>query len=173
VRAPQGDFPEGPRIVYADIPSSDLDKPGQNALTVRVSMTGLRAENASYNPPAVKATFDVRQSETTAKISSMPVSLSIAPSLENAFKVKCDDILPNVPVIGPPDQITFLLQENTDKPLAVLRILREDTVTAGTAGTGRKRLEFQFPKGAEGVSVDPEFAARPFEYTLIPQPAGQ
>ncbi|WP_428938155.1 hypothetical protein [Fontivita pretiosa] len=186
VRAPRHVIEEiekqqpGGLTVVADLSQSGvLDDPGSHTIDkvpVRLSLpraqlvalAGPAADSISFMPATVKATIQVRDADVRWVYPVINVYIGMQQNLQAAYKVECAPTVPNVPIIGPPEQIQFLQQEDSPKPKAWLEVSRAD-LPAGEPRSGR--LRFEFPRGAEDVRVDPEFAARPFDYKLVELPA--
>jgi len=96
----------------------------------------------------------------------MRIKVLETPNLLIKHKVEADNLLlTKVPVVGPPDQIELLSKGIVDLPYAILNIERKDV----TNEKGSARLEFKFPKGAEGVHVRPdyEYVSKDFEFRIV------
>jgi hypothetical protein len=165
IRAPASKLPyPPPSAVFADIPSTGLqDKPGQHEATVRVNAPQLTREGITYMPSTVKANFEVRQPNETKVFSSVVIYPIGTANVQKKYFAQCADTLPNVTVVGPPDQIAQLNQPDK-QPRAILEFSRED-LPAGTPRT--KKVRFEFPKDLPDVHESQEDAQRTVEYTLV------
>ncbi len=168
VRAPEHSLPpkEDKLVLHADFSKlQGLDTPGSHDAVVGFLENPWNA--VSINPSSVKVQFQVKQTDVAYTLPSMPVFQDSPLNLLNGFKLKCDPNLSSVPLIGPPEQINYLRQEAPVLPHATLSITRDDLAKVGQPI--RKRLTFDFPEGAKGVYVDPNYASQhEFEFTIVP-----
>jgi hypothetical protein len=166
VRAPEHSLPDAKLVVHADFAKlPGLETPGPHDALVTFLENPWGA--VSITPASVKVHFDVKQTDVSYELPSMPVFQDTPINLLNGYKLKCDASLSRVPLTGPPEQIEFLKQETTTRPHATLSITRDDLANLGQPS--RKRLTFSFPEGAKSVYVDPNYATQhEFEFTIVP-----
>jgi hypothetical protein len=183
VRAPRRSFnnvPAGTVTVEADLKATGpLDRPGPQVLNNVPLVVRPPIENATFNPTSVRATFEIRATDVKYTYPSMGVSISMPQSMTEKYFVKCNSTIPNVELIGPPDQIELLKQEPLPaalRPTARIAVTIDDLPpnTSKIAKPGAN-LTFEFPPGAKDVQVNPEkLAEYSIEWTLVERtPADQ
>ena len=106
----------------------------------------------------VRATVQVKQSDQTLPIASMPVRYESPVSMQGRFRLEARDIITNVTVYGPPDKIA-LIRDGKFIPYAVLEIKSSDI----GRGSQQRTLRYVLP---EGVSVVTEDRNREFDFTV-------
>jgi hypothetical protein len=167
VQATRSALPSNGEInLYANLAATGkLSQQGlQTDVPVSVGIPGIANEDVQFEPNTVKATFTVRAFDQVAELPSMPIwgpSLPL-PLLKGYVVETSADSLSNVPVIGPPEKIAYLLNPESQKPIARIII----SLPTDTDGRSRPaKLVYEFPPQAEGVKVKPEFTPT-IEYKL-------
>src|SRR5687768_16344483 len=133
VRAPRSDFDRVGQVrVYADLSNvAELSRPGEHAVTALPATSPelqKNSSNVSIAPTKVNATLTVRQADEEYEMPFMVVFTSLPAQLQRRYSVECEETISNVKLIGPPDKIAPLKQENYQgpRPYAVLEVSRED-----------------------------------------------
>ena len=129
---------QGNLKVYADITGSDvLRTPGKKdlpsvPLTLSQPETGLTIE-----PPSVHATLDVRAADVPGVIASVPIVIEAPPAMLRINEINLTiPTLANLHVIGPPDQVSGLVNQN----LQARAVLDVDT-------SGQGKVKYELPDG--------------------------
>jgi hypothetical protein len=156
---------QGELVAYADLVGSEiLVTPGTHELpTLRVT-TRLRGENISLNPNTVRGVVEVQQANVRHVIRSMVVTVKMPQRLQERFVVKTDELIFNVPVIGPPDEIRRIETEQAAPPEAVLNVVSSDAENPSP----RRRLRYTLPPG-----IAPEGPEQEIDFKLIPRPPAE
>lgn len=136
----------------------ELMRPGSHDATSVPLLPPPGIQNEELQQQNVKVTLTIKLSDDTLKIESMPVFVSSAKAFLPSVEIECADVVPNVTVVGPPEQIQ-LIRDKKFIPHATLSIDRTD----GFDRPLERTLDFKLP---EGVTVVPEDRARPFSFTL-------
>lgn len=173
VHAPRSVFAaaeqSGPILVEADLPSSGvINVPGPHDVVVRVMSRTLQGDNVTFSPSTVRARFEVGQSDVRYTYPSISVYVTGPRFLLEQYKVECDDTIPNVTVIGPPDKIAELNREDAARPWAVLQVTGDDRPTPDGAKRSR-RIRFEVPDPS--IRVSSEDAQRTLEFRLVDKSA--
>jgi hypothetical protein len=175
VRAPASAFAEalkkGALRLEADLADSgSLNTAGIHDMPVRVGLPSLAGEGITFIPATVKATFEVADTGTPGVIASMPINVNAPGAILAKYFVECDRILTNVHVIGPPDTIKLLEQDNSPyKPFAELRVTAEDRPPRDTSAPRMLRF-IDLP---DGVKVDKVDAQKAIPFKLVERPTDQ
>jgi hypothetical protein len=157
-----------PIRVFADLRATGaLDKPGQpEPVTARVYSEDLPPQLGNvitYLPDKVQATLDVRQLDETETIASVPIFPQGPIDVLANYRVRCQEerkAIPNLKVIGPPDQIAKLRNERGAGVIAVLRVSSEDANNEPRSAP----LRIMFPEGAENCR---EATPQSIEFQLV------
>jgi hypothetical protein len=164
-------------VVYADIPEDVLKSPGHRNLA---EVTLQRPSNliddriTIASTPKVKASLDVRASDTMGKIDSMPIVPEMPAAVlekiqSGQWKVDFTAFKPylgNVHVIGPKEIIDRInLPEFTPRPKATIEVSTSDL-----GEVKPKTLRYELPKGVE---VSDEDKKRTVDFRLIDRSSGE
>jgi hypothetical protein len=164
----------GPITVEADL-SGLVDKPGPQVANNVPLVVRPVLQDVTLSPNTVRASFEVRAADVKWTYPSMGVSIEIPQSLQETSKVNCISTLPNVELVGPPDQIALLQQEGAPRPTAQITVTVDAVPNKPYIAKPGANLTFKFPPGAEDVQVNPETLANySIEWTLVERtPADQ
>jgi hypothetical protein len=145
----------GNLVAYADITNLPiLRTPGKkNPLNVPVRTP---VQGVSVEPAEVTAALEVRESDVSLRLESVPVFAALPPAIMEQYRVTIEPaFIYNVTVLGPPDRIALLRGQQVSQVMARLDFLpgEVDAIRAGQSGS--KRPTFVLP---EGLRVDEEIA---------------
>jgi hypothetical protein len=167
VRAPTGAWAtarqSGSPKVVADLAGSGLlNVPGPHDTTVRVEVPKLVSDRIDYDPPSVRASFEVRASSKEGILRQVPVKASMPVEMLSKYTVKeCPVVIFNVRIVGPADKVAELERPDSPiKPVAVLDVERSDVPTP-------KERRFRFEGLPEGVRVMDEDANKAYPFKLV------
>jgi hypothetical protein len=119
-------------------------------------------EHIGYATPTVTATLTLKQADEQYTIGSLPVFKLSPAKLDEQFQVQFIEDIPNVTVIGPPEQIALIKKETGKQVSAWIRIDRN-----ATPGVPKpEKLEFKLPQGVR-LSEDTQKRADSWSYTLV------
>jgi hypothetical protein len=140
-----------------------LNSPGKHEAPVPVYVPNLVSDAVTYTPSTVQAKFEVRSSNVTGKLTSVPVKVSAPVELQEQHSIQIQqtprNVIYNVTVTGPAERIAEL-ERGDIKLWAVLEVDGNDIPTAG----GTRRLKFEVP---EGVRVSDADQQRTVEFKLV------
>jgi hypothetical protein len=157
----------GPITVEADF-SGLVGKPGPQEVNNVPVVVRPAIQDVTLSPSTVRALFEVRAADVKLKYPSMGVSIEIPQSLQENYKVNCISTLPNVELVGPPDQIQLLQQEGAPHPTARITVTVDALPNKPYTAKPGANLTFEFPPGAEDVRVNPETISNySIEWTLV------
>jgi hypothetical protein len=167
---------DGTLNMYADLASiPELAVPGPHVVSsVRVYSPGLDGQRVSYSPSTVKSVLEVRQREERYTLPFMAVSTIVPSGLQKQYRVEAPETIHDITLIGPPDKIALMRQENYEpRPYAALEVRGEDRPVPGqTIGPVRSRM-LRFMDLPSGVRVSAEDAQRTVEFKLLERIAEQ
>ena len=158
--------PDGKLQVSTDFSKAgDLTQPGDHPpVTVPVVLPA-SATQVRVTPPQVRATVQVRAADVPYTIPyGVTIKLSGSADVWNNYTVQSDTSIGHLQVIGPPDQIALLQNQQGPPPTAELDVRAEDF-----GQEKRKTLTYDLPPG---VHVTPEQAAKQYAFTLTRRDAG-
>ncbi len=165
ISGPESEFKDKkPPLVYADLTGrSELTQPGPHDLTdVLLKIDQPETSHLKITPSIAKARLEVRSTDVTWKIDSVPIVVTAPPKLLQTYYV---DVQPpsvaNVWVIGPPDQMKSASAE------AELRVTNDDI---GGSDLPRQ-LKYDLPDGVR-LAPDHQEAQQPVKFTLVQRPGG-
>src|SRR5262245_39721021 len=129
------------RLVADLAGSGQLQNEGTHEATVRVFVPNLSSDRTDYDPPKVKATFEVRASTREGILRQVPVHSSMPIEMQNKYTVQgCPVLIFNVRISGPADKVTELERPDSPiKPIAVLPV--DSTDLPNPKGPRRYRFE--------------------------------
>jgi hypothetical protein len=178
IRAPRRNLnnasAQGPITVEADL--KDLvGKPGQQVVNNVELIVRPPIENVTFNPSTVRAQFEVRATDVKLTYPSMGVSIFMPQSMNEKYVVKCNPTIPNVELVGPPDQIALLQPDSTLRPAARITVTVDALTNKPYIAKPGADLTFEFPPGAKDVRVNPDtLSDYSIEWTLVERtPADQ
>lgn len=142
--------------------SAELRQPGQHRILAAVRPS-IVDEHVSIEPQAVNAIVTVKQEDETFALSSVAVKVALFRTDLDQYRVECNDVIHNVRVSGPPDQIRRLKPGATNR-FAYFAVL---SIEAGEKPDQalQKPLEMILPEGVRVVSED--LARLNFDYKLV------
>jgi hypothetical protein len=140
-------------FVLADLSKADaINQPGHHDVP-GVSVTPAFApEHVTIEPTTVTASFEVNRPDAEATLEyPVPIWPAAPTAILAKYKVECPVVIPNIRVVGPPDQID-LLKSGGYRVVALLYVTPDDL---RDGATHRKVLRFDLPPGVR-VANDPE-----------------
>jgi hypothetical protein len=171
VRGPKSVL-EGQEVkVYADLSSrEELRTPGPREIPTVPLITSVKTSSVTVQPSTVRATLDVRPSDLSYTIASMPVWPTPQPGLLERFRIEYennDPFVKNVTVVGPPATVEAIKSDKFQPaPKARFEVTREDT----DDGWLDRRLLFDLPQDVRVSDADKN---RTIRFRLVPLGGGE
>jgi hypothetical protein len=171
VRAPGSVIKPG-MVVYAHLTEAKEAKgalaPGSQDLTgIPLSLSTGDDPNVTIAPAFVSAHVEIKKSDVTGTIPSIPIWATYPPGVDDKYKATYDNTLSNVTVTGPEDLVRPLAAGTSQQsPRATFEV---DARATSTDVDHTATLNFELPAG---VHVSPEFAQKTITYRLIERRSG-
>lgn len=156
-------------VVYADLRQfKEMAQEGKHTLSAVPLAPSMRMEgpNVKISPATVSAQIDVRRNEKELTLDNVPVWAAYPP-VANAEKFRADkysEVLRNVVVVGPPDEIEQFRQQilTQGTPPAYFFVQGSDLIN--TAGDHSAPLYFQLPPG-----IKPKDPNQKITFSVVPR----
>ena len=168
VRAPSQHFEDAAYgqkwYVEAQIRPEQLKNKTGSVTLENVPVTWFYKEHVLFATTTVKANLSLKQADVEYVIPSVTV-LKVSPTgTDEQYRVEFADIIANVKVVGPPDQIEKIKRDPGKNVSALLRI--DSALNVPVDVDIKQELKFEVPPG---VTVAPETLerARDWKYRLI------